>query len=281
MGWGKQNLVFVFVLCFGSTAWSERLVVGGSPLPEGAHPEVVELLFGSSERCTATFITAEHVLTAAHCTTHFVPPDVPSPFQIRQSLSASEVRLFQVEDVKAARGAFSYCPHLEWPYLDRRAVEACLDPSQDVAILKIKGASKFLAELATSPGIVGDLVFLFGFGRNHLADEWIKRTGQNRIESRSAEDGYIIAGPGCPAPGATSLEAITSSGDSGGPLMNAAGQIIGVTSTLRIPNRLIPFEDNERLQASFADVLDPMVSAFISETTHASILERAPMAVMR
>ncbi len=280
MGWTKRWIVVVCIF-LGPLAWGGTRVVGGGVLLAGEHSEVVELLLGSNERCTATFITDEHVLTAAHCTTHFVPAHLPSPFQVRQNLGTEGMRLFQVETVKAANGAFSGCPHLRWPYIDRKSAEKCLDPSQDVAILRIQGTSSVWARLATERANIGDLVSMIGFGRNHLGDEWIKRIGWNRIQSHPENLGYVVGGPGCPIPGADPIESVTSSGDSGGPLFNALGEVIGVTSTLKVNNPSIPFEDYERLESSFADILNPSVYTFIDEALHSSFLERPPIAAWR
>ena len=110
-------------------------------------------------------------------------------------------------------------------------------PGQDLAILKFPptvtrslGISSFLPISQTAPR-PGDPVTLIGFGKTDHSDnrtKGVKHYGSNNISAIEDWKIYLrgVSGP-TNTPG---INVVADSGDSGGPLLNASDEIIGVAS---------------------------------------------------
>ena len=102
------------------------------------------------------------------------------------------------------------------------------DPSTDIAVLRVQSSSRGLAPLAfgNSDGVrVGDPVVAIGnpFGLRRTATAGIVSAVQERT---------ITAPNGYPIDGVIQTDAQINSGNSGGPLLNAKGEVIGVNSQI-------------------------------------------------
>ena len=106
-----------------------------------------------------------------------------------------------------------------------------VDPSTDIAVLKIQAHANALTplELGNSDAVrVGDTVFAIGnpFGYNRTLTSGIVSAVQRRI----------IAPNTLPIDNAIQTDASINHGNSGGPLLDSAGRVIGVTSQIYAEN---------------------------------------------
>jgi S1-C subfamily serine protease len=106
-----------------------------------------------------------------------------------------------------------------------------VDPSTDLAVLKIEAHANALTplELGNSDAVrVGDTVYAIGnpFGYNRTLTSGIVSAVQRRI----------IAPNTLPIDNAIQTDASINHGNSGGPLLDAAGRVIGVTSQIYAEN---------------------------------------------
>ena len=105
------------------------------------------------------------------------------------------------------------------------------DPSTDVAVLEVKAQSRALTplELGDSNGVrVGDAVVAIG---NPLGEDRSVTSG-----IVSARQRRIVAPNGAPIDNVIQTDAALNHGNSGGPLLDAEGQVIGVNSQIQTAN---------------------------------------------
>jgi S1-C subfamily serine protease len=105
------------------------------------------------------------------------------------------------------------------------------DPSTDVAVLEVKAQSRALTplELGDSNGVrVGDAVVAIG---NPLGEDRSVTSG-----IVSARQRRIVAPNGAPIDNVIQTDAALNHGNSGGPLLDAQGQVIGVNSQIQTAN---------------------------------------------
>jgi S1-C subfamily serine protease len=105
------------------------------------------------------------------------------------------------------------------PGLDARAI--VFDPHNDVAVLRVPGLGAPALHLAHNPR-VGTAAAILGFPRNGPYDVRAGRLGQTR--EVIADDAY---GRGPVRRLIASLRGAVRSGNSGGPMVDAAGQVVG------------------------------------------------------
>ena len=99
------------------------------------------------------------------------------------------------------------------------------DPSRDLALLKVDGNNLSTLSLGDSSSVgVGDAVYAIGnpFGLDHTFTTGIVSALQRNLQ---APDGATISG-------AIQTDAALNPGNSGGPLLDSAGQVIGVNAQI-------------------------------------------------
>jgi len=100
------------------------------------------------------------------------------------------------------------------------------DPSRDLALLKVDGNNLSTLSLGDSSSVgVGDAVYAIGnpFGLDHTFTTGIVSALQRNLQ---APDGATISG-------AIQTDAALNPGNSGGPLLDSSGKVIGVNSQIQ------------------------------------------------
>ena len=204
-------------------------VTGGRPIDRSnplANP-VVALRTAKGSICTGTFLTPTVLITAAHCTMSGEPGSgsfTPSGgLSLKEALGEHSIKAFIPPD---------------FPALFNQKREA--RSNRDIAIVIFNpSASKAVnirnfAQLVDAPPSAGDDVTMIGYGRGELDDmssHGVLRLGTNKVDSI---DNGIIKLIGTSHLGETPGNAATAPGDSGGPLFDASGALIGITSTHKV-----------------------------------------------
>ncbi len=126
-------------------------------------------------------------------------------------------------------------------FLDGKELPAkvlALDPLNDIAFIKVDARDLPTAELGDSTGIqIGQDVVAIGFALGEYQNSVTKGiiSGINR---------KVIAGDGMQngiIEGALQTDAAINEGNSGGPLINLAGQVIGINTAVSLQGQLIGF----------------------------------------
>ncbi len=200
-------LIIASTGCTDSTENHLNVVNGKKTL---SYPAVIQLTDGVSN-CTGTFVRPNVFLTAGHC-----PNGLPSTVvQLRTSSSRTVI-------------------HPGYPK----------DGSKDVALVFFdEDVSDQVLPLQFHQPTIGDKVTLIGYGNTRYTEgskstgsDGAKRIGTNTISN--IDSGYIeiigvpggdVADSNAPIGQMSSL----ASGDSGGPLLNESGEIIGVNANIR------------------------------------------------
>ena len=162
--------------------------------------------------CTGTFINKTTMLTAAHCLGHVGPDD----YKVSVNGTAPTAKHY-------------YQNAFPMPWLSKGRDLAILEFPASVS--QSLGITTFL-NISQSELNPGDDVILVGFGKTDHADAVApgpKNYGTNTVSSTSPWR-VIVLGLIRPA-GVPGVNVALDSGDSGGPLLNAAGEIVGVAST--------------------------------------------------
>jgi S1-C subfamily serine protease len=169
-------------------------------------------------RCTASLIRSDVLLTAAHCV---------------KSRRTGQERLIRLA---SAAGLRSVEIKIHPEYQSERQL--------DVAMVRLNGPVKNVLPLAFAAKVPqqGDVVKLVGFGGNQytttkgiVEGSGVKRMGTTRVAylddqfiySRGLRDAMP---PGSSRP--TGIDVALAPGDSGGPMLNAEGVIIGVAAVV-------------------------------------------------
>jgi hypothetical protein len=179
---------------------------------------VVRITNAEGSSCTATFIRANVLLTAAHCVKNRNIPVVVKQLEV------------------ASKNIFVHPNY----------VGASKDPN-DVALVFFPDSvsDQFLPVDYNLPA-PGEPVQLIGFGDNQFTDgldstgsSEIKRTGFNQVEQVVDGKITVVGQRGANAPDSESPDGKLSSvapGDSGGPLVSKSGTIIGIASFVTMPS---------------------------------------------
>ena len=173
-----------------------------------------------SSTCTGTFLSKRVLLTAAHCANGHDSSGVETQGRIYFNGKAAELYITH--------------PYKEWD----KSFSAKIDLA--IAVFKDDTApSNTFAKISLDKVLKNDDITIVGFGVNDAMDtayvsSGIKRYGYNVVEEVKA--GTIILKGVISGPNADGKNAATGLGDSGGPIFNDKGKIIGVTSSGRIIN---------------------------------------------
>ena len=187
-----------------------------------SRPEVgkVYSFFGIS-LCTGTLIAPDLVLTAAHCVSGTTSNDV----QFQPGTRGAG--LYQVRDLRLTPGF----------------VNVAVPGKPDLALLKLREPVPGVpaATLASQPVSIGSIVDVFGYGRDESnGNAGIKRQGKMRVTAYESGTARLPDGTSYTARDIVFAPAgndeLTCSGDSGGPVFNAQGQILGVNSYVTYPD---------------------------------------------
>ena len=173
------------------------------------YPAVVQILQGGSS-CTATFIRSDVLMTAAHCIDRDGAPVVVPSLKIASSV---------------------FVVHPDYPAnFDKDVALVFFD--RDVATVTM--------QLKYDLPEKGDPVTLVGFGNNRYIQglksagaTGVKRTGTNNVVEINNRGISLLGTPAAFPAGEltpTGKDSAGAPGDSGGPLLNAAGEILGIAS---------------------------------------------------
>lgn len=187
----------------------ERAEAPELPLALAQADDYVVRIVGESVTCTGTLISEDLVLTAHHCVSQ---RDVSGEI-LETNLGAADLRVELGGD------------YLPWGEV---GVSAVLSPPcghragiGDIAILvlerKLIGMATLEPQLDEAPAL-GDMVHAVGFGRCVMSSDGIRRKQRpgGRV-GRVREHRFTLEASICP-------------GDSGGPALNAEGELVGVVS---------------------------------------------------
>ena len=210
-------MIFAALLsCTPKRTDSSTKVVNGRPLSETEHPSVVRVSIdlgkGTTATCTSSIISDSVMITASHCLT------------IDNGLPAASATAVLSEGKKIEGGVI----HLHPEYNDKTV-------ANDIAFVKFpEGTFKDFKPLVLSKKIPqkGDAIKIIGFGKNDHFDGssgGTKRIGYSTVES--VNDAVNFRGLARPSD-QSGKDAINSQGDSGGPMIDADDEIIGISSTV-------------------------------------------------
>ena len=206
---------------------SQVQVTNGILTKNGEFPEVL-MLISETGRCTGTFVNDHQMLTAAHCV------------QDAKELSVGEPRLGSpLFGIRTIAKAESWVIHPN--FLQQ------LDSTYDLALVNFpKGTSpgKF-AKISSQGAALAENVLIVGYG-NSVIDRQLnqgqlsefgsgfKRQGVNKIEARDQGllrfFGFLSEQEAKKRNLKPGQRALSAEGDSGGPMFNARGEIIGISS---------------------------------------------------
>ncbi|MBF0443024.1 MAG: trypsin-like peptidase domain-containing protein, partial [Oligoflexales bacterium] len=258
-------LGFIIGGCHPKSTNSSLSVVGGVE-NWSSYPSAIAIFFFDSQKnptleCTGVFISDSHVLTAAHC--------------IRGSLSkpAAYATIYDSADgpltaKKLVSSTFAVFPG----YVMGDTSGASL--GSDIAIItfpKNSVAAGYVARLSSMSPVTKDRVYMVGYGRTKISSvnnnpDFKRYTGSNEVATiiKNSSDAVLTVSlvPGPETAG-------VAKGDSGGPLFNSKGEIVGITkgngsiSGYYVDDPIINTYPKSSLFSFFINVNNPKVRAFI------------------
>ncbi len=249
----NHSIVFAFVCTLGiavacngsqigsSPNDSEVKIVGGEAARRGDFPAVVKLILDPGTEtihpkiCTGIIINHRTVLAAAHCVQTKKTAQKVSYSRI--SVEGSVTR--EKREITAQR-IVTFSDGISQEKIMTHAVVL------DLAVLDF-GTNAFA--LAKYPKIgrraptLGDQVTLVGFGATTFDEENDQtigelNTGTNTVRKYNPQDGYIQL-TGTLRDDGTPTGALAGPGDSGGPLLDSAGNIIGIGSGFKVEGNTV------------------------------------------
>ena len=231
----KTGKVSALALVLGLVAMapSSFAVLHGVQIPESDFPGVRKISIGKGGVCTGTFIGPRTMLTAAHCI---------DAAQIGDSLNL----------VVGDAGPVAFRVH------PRYASHARDMQGYDVALIQFS-ADQFFPKvlMAAEDARAGSGVTLVGYGVvKGVAG--IKRMGHNVIAERTMGQ-FLVTGDFV-----DEIHATGTAGDSGGPLLNDRGEIVGVTSRESSPGMVMA--GSHVHMSSYIDINEPEIKQWISDT---------------
>jgi len=222
------------VIALGGVAMSGELgggtttVVRTSPAPTAAAP------VADDGRLSVSEIYARAAPGVVQITSTAAAEDNPSSFEQQaapeQALGSGFV-IDKTGHIVTNYHVIAGADQIEVSFSNQDTLSATIvgsDPSTDIAVLRVQSSSRGLAPLAfgNSDNIrVGDLVVAIGnpFGLRRTATAGIVSAVQERT---------ITAPNGYPIDHVIQTDAQINSGNSGGPLLSARGEVIGVNSQI-------------------------------------------------
>ncbi len=212
---------------------SSFAVLHGIQIPETDYPSVRKITIGQGGVCTGTFIGPRTMITAAHCI---------DAAEVGNSL---DLRVDGVRPI-AFRVQTRYAAHAP----DMLAYDVALLQFSADKIFPVMGRARYDAN-------AGARVTLVGYG---VVDgvAGIKRQGRNVIGERTMGQ-FLVNGDFI-----DEIHATGTAGDSGGPLLDAQGELIGVTSRESSPGMTM---GGRRVHlSSYIDINEPEIKQWIDDT---------------
>lgn len=240
------------VSCTPKTTDSSTKVVNGRPLSASEFPSVirvsVELGDGANATCTASIISDSVLVTAAHC------------LVLRSGLPAGSASAVLADGKKIDGGII----HLHPEYYDKT-------PANDIAFAKFPdGTFKEYKPMVLSKKIPqkGDAIKIIGFGKNDHFDGnsgGTKRIGFSTVESVNRSVNFRgLASPS----DQSGRDAPNPQGDSGGPMVDAEDEIVGISSTVDA----IDAGDGKRT-GHYTSIHDQKIVPFVNKFLNGSLPE--------
>ncbi|MBQ49245.1 MAG: hypothetical protein CMP10_17845 [Zetaproteobacteria bacterium] len=219
--------------CGQATQDSSLTVSNGQDIDESEYPAVVMLYDAAKGAlCTATFVTDDTVLTAAHCT---MGGEVVDKKTGKVDHSIQLVRMLdpKTRKVKVLAESVEIYRHPKWD----EAFKTKQVNEYDIGTIKFPtGTAKAVAEIGDTPSR-GDEITIVGYGLNYVprnqndidpSSVGVKRKGTNDVSMLNGGFIYFFGNTKTTDGDGTNVNA--APGDSGGPMFNEAGQLVGVTS---------------------------------------------------